>query len=99
MICDKCGGETQSFKKLSGKKHVSGSSPDIFVHVENWLQGCPGTVVKSPVLTEFYYASQEEYDAARAGDEGAKFVAQERATQERMRWQQQRAERKKKDKK
>jgi hypothetical protein len=81
--CSKCGAKLYSHKKLQGIKHKAGASPEIPVHKENFSTFCPG-YEKSPVLCEFYYTSQEQYDKDRKTKLGQRRAA-ERARAERER--------------
>lgn len=87
--CPKCGAKLHSHKKLLGEKHRAGSSPEIPVHEENFSTLCPGTQ-KTPVLAEFYYTSQEQYEKDRKSKMGQRRAA-ERARAERDRWKVERA--------
>ncbi len=83
--CSKCGGEMGSFKKALGRKHKTGSSPDLLVHLETLSTLCPGTP-RSRVLCEYYYESPEQLQEARGVGRKAKSVkaaAKKRAKQER----------------
>jgi len=82
--CPKCGAKLHSHKKLLGIKHKAGSAPEIPVHEENFSTLCPGTQ-KTPVLTEFYYTSYEQYEKYRKTKMGQRRAA-ERARTERDRW-------------